>query len=369
LKRIVICADGTWNVRDQASEEAKTRRPTNVTKVARAVRSRAADGVHQVVYYHDGVGTGVGLKDKLTGGAFGSGIEDNVRDLYRFILYNYVDGDELFFFGFSRGAFTVRTLAGFMNKVGLISKDKDYFVPEIYACYENNEQPGSRAWQKAFGRAPAAQVCPPIKFIGVWDTVGALGAPGLIGQLFNRNKYQYHDIGLNGHIQNAVQALAIDERREPFRPSLWSRTQAFTGSLEQAWFAGVHSNVGGSCDPDGLANEALHWIVGKAEDMGLEFDNKFLTYFPPCFNSEMQDSMTLKYKVFGAYVRPIGRQLADGEIVHKSAMDRMHLPACDYSPENLQAYIHKVGKAPTSDTTRIPRGVACAEVKKPKGRK
>lgn len=108
MKRIVICADGTWNLRDQIDDETGKRRPTNVTKVARAVRSRDRHGVDQVVFYHDGVGTR-GPLDKLTGGAFGDGMEENVRNLYRSIVYNFEDGDELFFFGFSRGAFTVRT--------------------------------------------------------------------------------------------------------------------------------------------------------------------------------------------------------------------------------------------------------------------
>src|SRR5688500_5511848 len=102
MKRIVICADGTWNVRDQVDEKTGKRRPTNVTKVARAVRQRAKNGVDQVVVYHDGLGTNGGV-DKFTGGAFGDGIEDNIRNLYRSILYNYASGDELFFFGFSRG--------------------------------------------------------------------------------------------------------------------------------------------------------------------------------------------------------------------------------------------------------------------------
>src|SRR5690348_14290662 len=104
MKRLVICADGTWNLRDQVDKESGKRRPTNVTKLARAVLPRAPDGVEQVVIYHDGVGTKGGL-DKFTGGAFGDGIEDNVRALYRSILYNYVPGDELYLFGFSRGAF------------------------------------------------------------------------------------------------------------------------------------------------------------------------------------------------------------------------------------------------------------------------
>src|SRR5438552_1915600 len=133
MKRIVICGDGTWNERDQLDKESQKRHPTNVTKVARAIRPRGSGGIDQIVYYHEGVGTSGGLH-KFTGGAFGSGIELNIRQMYRFIVYNYEPNDEIYFFGFSRGAFTVRTLAGFMQKVGLIQKDDDYYVPEIYAC-------------------------------------------------------------------------------------------------------------------------------------------------------------------------------------------------------------------------------------------
>ena len=250
MKRIVICADGTWNERDRIDEKTGRRHPTNVTKVARAVLPQAADGTAQVVYYHEGVGTG-GWLDKFTGGAFGEGIEANIRALYRFIVYNYTEGDELYFFGFIRGAFTVRTLAGFMNYVKLIGKDDDYYVPEIYACYENDKKEGSPEWTKAFHNVKSTRPCPPIRFVGVWDTVGALGAPGLIGQVFNKDKYKYHKTGLmNSSIQNAFHALAIDERRKPFVPDMWQKPAEWAGQLEQAWFAGVHSNVGGSYAPD-----------------------------------------------------------------------------------------------------------------------
>jgi uncharacterized protein (DUF2235 family) len=358
MKRIVICADGTWNVRDQVSKNAKTRHPTNVTKVARAILPRASTNVDQIVYYHEGVGTGVG-RDRVTGGAFGSGIETNIRALYRFILYNYLEGDELFFFGFSRGAFTVRTLAGFMNRVGLLHKDDDYFIPEIYACYENNQKPGTPEWDKVFGKLRDPRPCPPIKFIGVWDTVGALGAPGFLGQFFNKKKYQYHDVGLNRYIQNAFHALAIDERRKPFTPNIWERVAGFNGNLEQAWFAGVHSNVGGSCVHDGLANEALHWIVEKAETLGLEVDKPFLAHFKPCFNSDLEDSMSTMYKMLGPYVRPIGQHSADGESIHQSAIDRIDFPSVAYAPPNLKSYLSTAPNPRKSKTTRIPTGTPC----------
>lgn len=372
MKRLVICADGTWNQRDQIDDRTGKRRPTNVTKIARAVVPRDTDGVHQMVIYHDGVGTR-GPLDKATGGAFGSGIEDNVRDLYRSIVYNYSEGDELFFFGFSRGAFTVRTLAGFMNRIGLIEKDDDYFLPEIYACYEGNCAPDSDQWKQAFRRVTNSRSCPQIKFIGVWDTVGSLGAPGVIGKVasfFNGNKYAYHDIGLNPHIENAYHALAIDEQRRPFQPTLWKRPEEWTGQLQQVWFAGVHCNVGGGYTPDGLANEALHWIAEKAEFQGLRLDSIYLEPFLPCFNSMRHDSMSLKYRVFGNYLRPIGEHLEHGEAIHKSVMDRYSYfdgtlrPnekwAENYTPANLQKIITKLGEAlPVVDTNRVKRGSPC----------
>jgi uncharacterized protein (DUF2235 family) len=361
MKRIVICADGTWNKRDQLDKQSGKRRPTNVTKVARALRTRSATGVDQIVFYNDGVGTHGGM-DKYTGGAFGRGIEENVRVLYRHILYNYVLGDELYFFGFSRGAFTVRTLAGFMGRVGLLHKDDDYWLPEIYECYERSEHEGSEAWNRAFRRVKDRQPCPPIRFLGVWDTVGALGAPGLLGQIFNRRKYRYHDIGLHTRIEHAYHALAIDERRKPFAPNLWRRPDGWNGLLEQAWFVGVHSNVGGSLTPDGLANEALHWIVEKAESLGLEFDSEFLAYYRPCFNARLHNSMTPAYRAMGQHVRPIGKHLADGECVHQSVLDRLGHAPSKYAPTNLATYLHAGGRArPAANTSRIVRGQPCEE--------
>ena len=357
MKRIVLCADGTWNEAERKDEKTGRPQPTNVLKVARAVLPQSGAGVNQVVYYHEGVGTESGL-DKFTGGAFGSGMAQNVRALYRFLVYNFEPGDELYFFGFSRGAFTVRTLAGFMHKVGLLEKDDEYYTPEIYDLYQSSTPSDSVEWKHAFRNIKGTRPCPPILFIGVWDTVGALGAPGLLGQIFNRNKYKYHDIGLNPTIQNSYHALAIDEQRKPFAPDPWTKPSGWNGTLEQAWFAGVHSNIGGSYHPDGLANEALHWIVEKAENLGLEFDKAFLQHYTPCFNSMLVDSMTTMYKVMGPHVRPLGQQLADGEAIHQSALDRMHHPDSHYNPQNLSEYLGRGGPR-IVNTQRIVRGKPC----------
>jgi hypothetical protein len=246
-----------------------------------------------------------------------------------------------------------------MNKLGLIQKDDDYYVPEIYACYESSKSSGSAEWTKAFHNVKSARPCPPIRFIGVWDTVGALGAPGFLGQILNKDKYRYHDVELNPNIQNAYHALAIDERRKPFEPNLWTRSPGWTGKLEQAWFPGVHRGVGGGYSPDGLANEALHWIVEKAESLGLEFDSNYLKHYTPCFNSVLRDSMTAMWKVLGQHIRPVGKQQADGEVLHKSTIDRRNLAECDYHPENLEAFLASSGAVTLASTTRVPTGIPC----------
>ncbi len=333
MKRIVICADGTWNVRDQVDDKVGKRRPSNVTKIARAVLTRS-NGIDQIVIYHNGIGTDPGM-DKFTGGAFGRGIEENVRALYRSITYNYAPGDELYLFGFSRGAFTVRTLAGFMNLAGLLEKDDDYYVPDLYECYEKGQGPGTAMWTQANRNVSNTLPCPPIRMIGVWDTVGALGAPGLMGQLFNKDKYKYHRIELNPHIQHAYQALAVDERRKPFAPDVWKRPAGWQGVLEQAWFPGVHCNVGGGYTPDGLANGALHWIVDRAKALGLGMDTAYLDHFEAHSDSFLGDSMGAMYKMMGPLVRSIGTTDPASESIHPSTRQRMANPKCNYRPKNV----------------------------------
>jgi uncharacterized protein (DUF2235 family) len=359
MKRLIICADGTWNERDQVDSETHLRHATNVTKVARAVRSRDVRGIDQVVFYHDGVGTHPGL-DKLTGGAFGEGIEGNIRDLYRFLVYNYDTDDQIFLFGFSRGAFTVRTLAGFMNAFGLLQKADDFYVPDLFAEYKGSDVPENILEDPHFRRMGAPRACPQILFIGVWDTVGALGLPGRVGEVLDSAKVSYHNVDLHPTIQNAYHALAIDEQRVPFRPTLWTRPAGWTGTLEQAWFTGVHCNVGGGYSPDGLANEALHWMVERAELHGLELNHKYLDYFLPCFNSTLNVSMTWLYRAFGKNIRTLGEHREHGECIHRSVLDRLALEECGYQPVNVP---HELTSGPlalaVSETTGIARGTPC----------
>src|ERR1700709_315688 len=176
MKRLVICCDGTWNTPDET--KGGNACPTNVTKLALAVADEDQGGVSQRLYYHRGVGTSRG--ERFTGGAFGYGLSRDVRSAYRFIVDTYVPGDELFFFGFSRGAFTARSTAGFLRNVGVLRPENAHRLDEAYALYRDRATGPQDVESELFRRSysyETSSFSTRIRFIGVWDTVGALGIP------------------------------------------------------------------------------------------------------------------------------------------------------------------------------------------------
>ena len=328
MKRLVICSDGTWNRPD--SEDV-----TNVVKIARSLRSRDTAGVEQVVFYDWGVGTG-NLGETVKGGAFGAGLDKNVRDAYRFLVHNHAPGDEIFLFGFSRGAYTVRSLAGFIRNCGLLKREHADKIPQAYKMYRAKAGPdvkSAKTFRTSFSKVVR------IKFLGVWDTVGALGVPLRIFKGFNAKKYSFHDTILSGIIQNAYHALAIDEKRKPFVPTIW-KTKENRKNTEQVWFAGVHSDVGGGYAQTGLSDIALEWMVQKSVRCGLTFNQKYLTSIKrknPL--GKLHDSYSFKFKVLGKHVRRIGGTSTD-ESLHPSVNQRWSEKKT-YRPENLVKYINK----------------------------
>lgn len=265
-KRLVVCCDGTWNFPDQQS-------PTNVTKVALAVAPEDHKGVEQRVFYHRGVGTG--RWERLRGGAFGFGVSRDIRQTYRFIVQNYEPDDELFFFGFSRGAFTARSTAGFVRNAGILRPDYVDRVDEAYALYRSRTDTKTPRGREAtlFRRSYSYETR--IRFIGVWDTVGALGIPvdGLnLVTLFNR-RFKFHNTDLSTSVDYAYHALAIDEQRKPFSPTLWNQQNDAPKSqvVQQVWFPGVHSDIGGGYEDHALSDVALLWMVDRARSCGLDF--------------------------------------------------------------------------------------------------
>lgn len=268
MKRLVICCDGTWNRADNTTV-------SNVEKIARTIQlePEQAAGVQQMVLYLPGVGTAGYQTDKILGGAFGLGLTNNVLNAYRFLSINYQPGDEIFIIGFSRGAYTARSLAGMVGKVGLLTREAMIggHLPEAGQRYRHRgEWPQEWSSPEQF-RAEHCHPSVPITFLGVFDTVGALGVPGVLGK-----RHQFHDVELGDAVRVARQALAVDEPRMKFEPCLWlapppDKPQQ-PGRIKQVWFEGAHSDVGGGYEEAGLSDTALLWMAAEAQAQGLVFD-------------------------------------------------------------------------------------------------
>ncbi len=338
-KRIVICCDGTWNTPDT---------PTNVTKFSRAILPYSEQGIPQVVFYDQGVGTHNTL-DKWLGGAFGKGVEQNVLDAYRFIAHNYQAGDELFMFGFSRGAYTARALTGMLHTIGILAKSELHQLQQAYRYYRTKP---SRRRSEQYSLNPR----PEIQFLGVWDTVGALGAPTPILQKLTRSWVGFFDTKLCPEVKNAYHALALDERREVFEPALWTGNTAPGQTVQQVWFAGCHSDVGGGYEESGLSDITLLWMKEKAAQVGLSFNDAYLQnaeHVAPDITARAHDSLSFGYKVLGLFKQGSGvRQLAyyQGKpalnvFMHNTVKERMTVVP-DYHPEN---YDSKLDQTATDD--------------------
>ncbi len=331
-KRIVICSDGTWNKPDQ--KDGGVIRPSNVAKMAHAVLPRAPDQKQQVVFYDKGVGTGWGL-DRLTGGAFGSGLTDNIEDAYRFLIHNYCEGDEIFMFGFSRGAYTVRSTAGLIRNCGILNKinaDKFGDALKLYRSEIKPDDPEAEEFIAKYSRKVN------IKFLGVWDTVGSLGIPLRGLRWLTRKKHQFHDVKLSGSIEGAFHALAIDEKRGPFKPTLWESKKRDGQAVKQVWFAGVHTNIGGGYKDSGLSDWAFLWMKEQAESCGLALDQNYISDKIHENNlGVLRNSRKGFYLLTSSYIRSIGKKINGYESVHDSANERYDQKE-EYKPQNLTDY-------------------------------
>lgn len=259
--KLAVFADGTWN---QMREKG-----TNVLTLRRMAVDDERQG--QKVFYDEGVGTNWG--QKLSGGLFGMGISQNIVDGYEFLVENWA-GDpsptkhDIFLFGFSRGAYTVRSLAGLLGRIGLVKNKRD--IKEAYDLYRKAMD---KKHHPAIAKFQAEKVAtqPKIKMIGVWDTVGALGIPLNVLNRLNPFPHKFHDTALSPHVEAAYHAVAIDERRVAYEPSLWDPLPADSPQiLEQVFFPGAHSDVGGGYHDDRRLGEiTLEWIARRARRHGL----------------------------------------------------------------------------------------------------
>jgi len=323
-KRIVICADGTWN-------DPEDENPTNVLRMARAIRPVAEGGVKQVVFYDWGVGT---YHDRLRGGTAGLGMMKNVQDGYRFIVQNYHPADEIFLFGFSRGAYTVRCLAGMLNNCGVLKRKNAERIPEAFAFYKKRSappgSPEAHAWRSANALTPSRGI---VDFIGVWDTVGALGIPTRVLAFVDESDL-FFDPVLGSNVRAARHAVAIDEKRADFEPTLWDPKESV--DMKQIWFAGVHADVGGGYGPTQgrLASDIpLAWMAREADSKGLEFERHLFVKSRLDPHAALHRSHKRFWKVLGRATRELPRDA----VIHRSVQQRWEAGLYDSKP--LEAWI------------------------------
>ncbi len=266
-KRIVVCCDGTWNKIDDQS-------PTNVNRIAQAIAvdqptpGEPADW-EQIVHYQEGVGTK--WYDRIPGGAFGTGIDEKIKAAYAFLAQHYTSGDEIYLFGFSRGAYTARSLGGLIHTVGLVPNASNAQIDQAYQIYRERDQTKRHRQGDQFKQAHPSEAVS-ITLLACWDTVGSLGIPDLIPQLpidyWLNLPYRFHDTKLSPTIQNALHAAALDEQRRVFSPTPMDVHDSTKTHLQQRWFAGDHGGVGSTAGGI-LADVTFDWMIKSIAALGL----------------------------------------------------------------------------------------------------
>jgi hypothetical protein len=366
VARLVVCCDGTWNVPDEARHGVAA--PTNVAKLALAVES----GADQRLFYEPGVGTAPG--EHLLGGATGYGLSRNIINAYRFLAEAYQPDDDIFLFGFSRGAYTARSLAGLIRNSGVLKPEHVGRIDDAYALYRDrtsHSHPSALA-SRIFRRMYAHHEEQAIHFIGVWDTVGALGIPsdlpgwGAIAEAFPgwEQRWGFHDTQLSRTVSHAFHGLSIDEQRPPYRPTLWTQgTEATDQELHQVWFAGVHSEVGGGARDPSLSDIALGWMVSAARSAGLVFREKQpeagepedgVPPMRPDYAGPLVDSRRGVWAAVHPYhrLREVSIDEAPAQTISSSAARRFEERIGGYAPPGLEE------RLAASEQTPVPEGGA-----------
>jgi len=312
-KNIIICCDGTGN-------EYGTKN-TNVVKLFDIIEKILG---RQIAYYDPGVVTFSAhgaithvqkFLTKLFGLAFGLGMTKNIEDAYEYLMDKYQEGDYVYLFGFSRGAFTVRALAGMLHKCGLLEKGSNNLIPYATRMYRYKNFKLAEGFKRTYSKE-----CKP-HFIGVWDTVKSVG--WFIPRKFPNAK-------LNPDVNIGIHALSIDEKRRKFKPSLWEVAEEVDQYIEQVWFAGVHADIGGSYKETGLSDIALKWIIDEAFSHGLIINKEKYSKINPNSEDKLHNSLFPIWWILGWTKRKI---LIDS-FVHHSVFDRMQ-KLKDYNPRNL----------------------------------
>ncbi|KAF2672835.1 hypothetical protein BT63DRAFT_409907 [Microthyrium microscopicum] len=319
-KKLVVLCDGTWQNSDYGWEKdswspfdhGHPQVPTNVTRLGRALLPESSDSHPQIISYHAGVGSSSwSITDHLLGGGLAYGISSNIRDAYVFLVDNFMEAaphvsDQIFLVGFSRGAFTARSIGGMISSIGLLHKDamqyfyyifqdyemagadKPHYTPMIKKAFpdfhvESSVSDAARFledYKKELVKRNLTRIVD-IEAIAVWDTVGTLGLPVTpvlqkIGLPSAIHAYRFYDTGISERVRHAFHAMALDERRSAFNATVWERqADNKTTILKQVWFPGAHSNIGGGYENQAMADISLAWMMDQLDPF-LDFDKNYL---------------------------------------------------------------------------------------------
>ena len=337
MKTLVICCDGTWNKPDQKAGGRVT--PTNVVKLSHCLDKVDQDKNVQEVYYHTGVGTDGDWLDKFWGGAMGAGLDGIILSAYSWLCRHWEPDSRLFLFGFSRGAYTVRSLTGVIRKCGLLNleglpeSEKWERLTQVFQTVYRQKKDPNLGLKYLPDAGPASEKVK-ISFLGVWDTVGSLGIPddmGLLNLLDNPARYQFHDTDLSPQVQVSRQALAMDEMRSSFAPTKWSNVPP-TADCQQIWFPGCHSDVGGGFAETGLSDGALKWMIEEAAKVGLGFRTSSVAQIQPSFQGPLHDPVEGVWAVMRTQPRNVPEVKADPPLFHPSALSRVADPPIAQAP-------------------------------------
>jgi hypothetical protein len=358
-RRIILLLDGTWNqdeigenrsnivrlrdlIADSLDPLDAARLPT--TKAASGFRSdvspRTFADREYVVFYQRGIGTGP--FDQMQGGGFGVGLDVNIRRAYRFLSFHYEPGDEICIFGFSRGAYTARSLTGYLGAVGLLrcatcTKARESLAWSFYRTPPNDRLPG--VWKDLEPHVHPRELLR-VACLGLFDTVGALGVPLQGLRKLNRQNFEFHDVELSSLVDIALHALAIDEHRRPFEASLWRRNKfkRTSGTVEQVWFPGVHADIGGGyfndeerdkADTRPLDDLALDWMIKRVCKHVADFPVTDQVWISPPEQGDLDpehNSLNWKYKFWRRAIRSIGNRPLQPSLIGRRDVSVGHDP-------------------------------------------
>jgi hypothetical protein len=367
-KNIVVLSDGT-------GQEGGRGHDTNVYKLMRMLEDRTE---RQIVFYDQGIGTD---QHAVTGSVAGAGFSENILQCYQFIYDNYNADDKLFLLGFSRGAATVRSLASFIHFFGILPKSRPELIKQAYDIYKIghlNDDDGDMTHtiygmgdlnlktqaENILRRKPLNEQAnefvhahpnqwASIEFLGVWDTVPALGLPAaVINKLVNYMpgwKHRFHDFTLHPSVRNAYHALSIDDDRAWFLPTIWDSCSDPRQKVEQVWFSGSHTDVGGGFDEAGLSDITLEWMVQKAVAHGIRLYMRSIRYWNFCVAPDATDDIhppragSGRVYPYAERSWPVEAEKTFGTpTIHQSVLDRA-AQLDDYKPWILEKFPeHKI---------------------------